>query len=78
VAWVWTDTLADLLETIDRVDPEALRALRDRPVAYRLDDGADALGLARSVLSSPARVPQAPRRTSGDAAPGRSRSSRLV
>lgn len=76
MAWVWTDTLADLLETIDRIEPESLRALRSRPVAYRLDDGGDILLLARTVLGVTPTAPAAPRRTSGDAVPGRSRSNR--
>lgn len=49
VAWLWTDTLADLLETIDRVEPEALSTLRTRPIAYRLADDGDPVGLARTV-----------------------------
>lgn len=79
MAWVWTDTLADLLETVDRIEPESLRVLRAKPVAYRLEDGGDPMALARSLLAG--RVATAtgdPRRTSADAAPGRSRSSRLV
>ena len=50
VAWLWTDTLADLLETIDRVEPEALRVLRNTRVAYRLSEDGDPVQLARSVL----------------------------
>ncbi len=65
--WLWTDTLADLLETIDRVEPESLRDLRDRPVAYRLGDDGDPVRLARLVfdelggaLSPPPVAPAAP------------------
>ena len=50
MTWLWTDTLADLLETIDRVEPDALRRMRSRPVAYRLDDERQAVQLAREVL----------------------------
>jgi hypothetical protein len=50
MAWLWSDTLADLLETVDGVGPEALGRLRAYPVAYRLDDGGDPIALARSVL----------------------------
>ena len=49
VAWLWSDTLADLLETIDRVEPESLRDLRERPIAYRLADDGDPVSLARGV-----------------------------
>ena len=50
MAWLWTDTLADLLETIDRVEPEALSVLRSTHVAYRLTDDGDPVQLARSVF----------------------------
>ena len=49
--WLWTDTLADLLDAVDRVPPEALDRLRRHPIAYRLADGEDALTLARAVLT---------------------------
>lgn len=74
MAWLWTDTLADLLETIDRVEPDALGPLRSRPVAYRLDDGVDPVALARAVWSEAAAATTAPPGRS--AAPGPLRSSR--
>jgi len=78
VAWLWTDTLADLLETIDRVEPDALRKLRVSPVAYRLGDDGDPVALARAVfndLSTPAGPTGRPR-TSLDGVPGLHSSSR--
>ena len=78
MAWLWTDTLADLLETIDRVEPDALRRLRLRPVAYRLGDDGDPVALARAVLDdlSTSSGPTGPLRTSPDGVPGLRSSSR--
>jgi hypothetical protein len=77
VAWLWTDTLADLLETIDRVAPESLCGLRARPVAYRMAEDGDPVALAREVLTAyTTGRPTAPLRTSDGGDPERSRSSR--
>lgn len=62
MAWLWSDTLADLLETIDRVEPEALQRLRMHPIAYRLGDDDDPVSLARSVYHEAAAV-SSPRRS---------------
>jgi len=79
VAWLWTDTLADLLETIDRVEPEALCKLRVRPVAYRLGEDGDPVALARTVLGdlTTSAGPTVTPRTSPDGDPGLRSSSRL-
>jgi len=50
MAWLWSDTLADLLETVDGVGPEALGRFRAYPVAYRLEEGGDPIALARAIL----------------------------
>mgnify|MGYP001550605296 FL=1 len=75
VAWLWTDTLADLLETIDRVEPECLRDLRERPVAYRLGDDGDPVSLARGVFRELAGA-LSPARPAQPAGPGLRRSNR--
>lgn len=76
MAWLWTDTLADLLETIDRVEPDALRSLRLRPVAYRLGDDGDPISLARAVYREMGETATSPRLEGSGAEPGRSPSSR--
>ena len=79
VAWLWTDTLADLLETIDRVEPDALCRLRLRPVAYRLGEDGDPVALARAVLrglTSPPCTTSDPLRTSPEEVLGLRSSSR--
>ncbi|MBU1225670.1 MAG: hypothetical protein KJ698_00470 [Actinobacteria bacterium] len=76
MAWLWTDTLADLLETIDRVEPDALRSLRVRPVAYRLGDDGDLISLARAVYQEMGETATRPRLEDPGAGPGHSPSSR--
>ena len=78
MAWLWTDTLADLLETIDRVEPDALRRLRLRPVAYRLGEDDDPVALARAVFNdlAPSVGPTVPLRTFPDGGPGPHSSNR--
>lgn len=80
VAWLWTDTLADLLETIDRVEPDALRRLRLQPVAYRLGEDGDPVALARAVFSdlSASAGPTVPLRTSPGGESGLRSSNRPV
>ena len=51
MAWLWSDTLADLLDAVDRAPLDALEVLRRRPVAYRLAEGEDVIALAREVLA---------------------------
>lgn len=51
VAWLWNDTIADLLETFDRVEPEALSVLRSGAAAYRVDDERSAVEVARAVFA---------------------------
>jgi len=75
VAWLWTDTLADLLETIDRVEPEALRTWRVRPIAYRLGEDGDPISLARTVYEEMSEAVMSPRRQPFGAAPAHSPSS---
>lgn len=50
MAWQWTDALAALLVEHDRVDGARLAAWVERPEAYRLPEGRDALDLARELL----------------------------
>jgi hypothetical protein len=61
VPWLWTDTLASLLVEVDQVDPGEVLALRERPVAYRLPDDGDPLGLARRIFED-VRRPEEPAR----------------
>ena len=75
MAWLWTDTLADLLETIDRVEPEALRTWRVRPIAYRLGEDGDPISLARTVYEEMSETVMSPRRQPLGAAPAHSPSS---
>ena len=75
MAWLWTDTLADLLETIDQVEPESLRDLRERPIAYRLGDDGDPVSLARGVFRELGGAVSPPL-PGPPAAPGLPRSSR--
>jgi hypothetical protein len=53
VAWLWTDTLANLLMEHDGVAPELVRAWIQRPVGHRLTKGSDPLALARRLLDEP-------------------------
>ena len=48
---MWTDTLAALLMEHDRVPPEQVAPWVQRPLAYRLDEGADPLEMARRLLA---------------------------
>jgi hypothetical protein len=50
VAWLWSDALAVLLVEHDRVDQARVAAWVERPQAYRLPEGAEALELARDLL----------------------------
>jgi hypothetical protein len=59
VRLLWTDTLAALLVEHDRVPPELVEAWMRRPSAYRLDDDADPLALARRLLGETAAPPLA-------------------
>ena len=43
VAWLWTDTLANLLMEHDAVAPDLLRGWIRDPVGYRLGEGVDPL-----------------------------------
>lgn len=54
VRLLWTDTLAALLVEHDSVRPELVEAWVRRPCAYRLEDGADPLSLARRLLDESA------------------------
>ena len=76
MTWLWTDTLADLLETIDRVEPETLRTLRVQPVAYRLGDDGDPISLARTVYRELGEAITSPRLHPPQAAPAHSPSNR--
>ena len=51
VAWLWTDTLANLLMEHDAVAPDLLRGWIRDPVGYRLGEGVDPLALARALLA---------------------------
>lgn len=57
MAWLWTDTLADLLVECDRVAPARLADWVERPVAYRLAEDRAPLELARSLLERKGAVP---------------------
>ena len=50
MAWLWTDALAALLVEHDRVARARLAGWVERPVAYRLAEGEEALHLARLLL----------------------------
>lgn len=80
MAWLWNDTLADLLETIDRVEPEALSVLRSTTMAYRLADDGNPITLARSVFEDLRGAATGPVGPSDPipSAPGPRPSSRLV
>lgn len=54
MAWLWTDTLAALLVEHDRVAAARLTGWMERPVAYRLGEGEEAIGLARLLLGAEA------------------------
>jgi hypothetical protein len=50
VTWLWSDTLAALLVDRDQVAAASLHSWVERPVAYRLAEGADPVELARRLL----------------------------
>lgn len=50
MAWLWSDTLAALLVEHDRVRPERVVGMTERPIGYRLGADEDPLELARAVL----------------------------
>jgi hypothetical protein len=58
VAWLWTDALAALLVEHDRVAAARVTAWVERPVAYRLGEGEEAIGLARLLLGAEAASPR--------------------
>lgn len=51
MAWVWTDTLAELLMECDRVDPAVVERWKSRPHALRLEPADDPLALARRLFA---------------------------
>lgn len=50
MAWLWTDALAALLVEHDRVEGARLAAWVERPEAYALPEGREALDVARDLL----------------------------
>jgi hypothetical protein len=52
VTWLWSDALAALLVEYDQVAAARLLPWVERPVAYRLTEGADPVELARRLLGA--------------------------
>ncbi len=50
MAWLWTDALAALLVEQDRVEGARLAAWVERPEAYVLPEGREAIDVARDLL----------------------------